>query len=284
MFVRKRGTVSADSTPAWSDADLSGKNPHASADKAKRVEAMFNAIAKSYDLNNRVHSMGQDQYWRKAAVKAAQLKAGEAVLDCACGTGDLSFAFADAQWKWGSPKCGALSIVKDSEEPRHIQVTGLDFTAGMLEVAKEKAKKSENWSWQDVIFIQGDAMAMPFADAAFDVVSIAFGIRNVSDPAKAFGEFHRVLAPGGRLVVLEFSEPKNALLKWAYGFYFKHIMPRTAALIARDTSGAYKYLPRSVQTFLSREGMIKMYEGAGFTQIQVKPLTFGIAVVYVGVK
>ncbi len=257
--------MSADSTPAtpaWSDADLADKNPHASADKAKRVEAMFNAIAKSYDLNNRVHSMGQDQYWRKAAVKVARLKAGEAVLDCACGTGDLSFAFANA---------GA-------------QVTGLDFTAGMLEVAKVKAEKATQAAWKQVVFIQGDAMALPFADAAFDVVSIAFGIRNVSDPAKAFGEFHRVLKPGGRLVVLEFSEPKNALLKWAYGFYFKHIMPRTAALIARDTSGAYKYLPRSVQTFLSREGMVKMHENAGFTQTKVKPLTFGIAVVYAGTK
>ena len=248
--------------PAWSNADLANQNPHAAADKAKRVEAMFNAIAKSYDLNNRVHSMGQDQGWRRAAVKMAQVKAGDKVLDCACGTGDLSFAFADAK----------------------AQVTGLDFTAGMLEVAKEKAKACAKEDWKAVAFIQGDAMALPFAAASFDVVSIAFGIRNVSDPAKAFAEFHRVLKPGGRLVVLEFSEPQNGFLKWAYGFYFKHIMPRTAALIARDTSGAYKYLPRSVQTFLSREGMVKMYETAGFRGVAQRALTFGIAVAYAGGK
>lgn len=238
------------------------KNPHAAADKAKRVEAMFNAIAKSYDLNNRVHSVGQDQRWRKAAVKMAQLRPGDRVLDCACGTGDLSFAFVDA---------GAA-------------VAGLDFTAGMLEVAREKAGAAKKDAWKKVVFIQGDAMALPFPDASFDVVSIAFGIRNVSDPAKAFGEFHRVLKPGGRLVVLEFSEPKNGFLKWAYGFYFRHIMPHTAALIARDTSGAYKYLPKSVQTFLTREGMVLMYEKAGFKDTAQKALTFGIAVAYCGMK
>jgi demethylmenaquinone methyltransferase/2-methoxy-6-polyprenyl-1,4-benzoquinol methylase len=184
------------------------------------------------------------------------------VLDCACGTGDLSFAFADA---------GAA-------------VTGLDFTAGMLEVAREKAAASAREAWKGVVFIQGDAMALPFPDASFDVVSIAFGIRNVSDPAKAFGEFFRVLRPGGRLIVLEFSEPKNGFLKWAYGFYFRHIMPRTAAFIARDTSGAYKYLPKSVQTFLSREGMVAMYAKAGFKAVAQKALTFGIAVAYRGEK
>lgn len=265
--------------PAWSSEDLSDKNPHAAADKARRVEAMFNAIAKSYDLNNRVHSLGRDQSWRRAAVKAAQVKAGDRVLDCACGTGDLTLAFMRALWRLGPPA---------SE-----QVVGLDFTAGMLDVAREKGKRilapvkadpRPIFLGDRIQWIQGDAMNLPFPDASFDIVSIAFGIRNVSDPAKAFAEFHRVLKPGGRLVVLEFSEPKNAFLKWAYGFYFRHVMPRTAALIARDRSGAYDYLPRSVQTFLSREGMVKMYGAAGFGQVKAKPLTFGIAVVYVGVK
>lgn len=249
--------------PAWTQADLAGQNPHAAQDKARRVEAMFNAIAGSYDLNNRVHSVWQDQGWRKAAVKIAQLKRGDAVLDCACGTGDLSFAFADA---------GAAVT------------TGLDFTANMLEVAGQKAGRSASAKWKAVRFIQGDAMALPFPDASFDVVSIAFGIRNVSDPAKAFAEFRRVLRPGGRLVVLEFSEPRNAFLKRAYGFYFRHIMPRTAAFIARDKSGAYKYLPRSVQTFLTREGMVGMYAAAGLRDVSQRALTFGIAVAYCGTK
>jgi len=272
--------VKSDATPAWSDADLAAeKNPHAAADKAKRVEAMFNAIAKSYDLNNRVHSMGQDQRWRKAAVKMAQLQPGDKVLDCACGTGDLTLAFMRSLWPLGTPTSG--------------QVVGLDFTAGMLEVAREKGARLRANTYcygldaflgDDIQWIQGDAMALPFPDASFDVVSIAFGIRNVSDPAKAFGEFHRVLRPGGRLIVLEFSEPKNGFLKWAYGFYFRHIMPRTAAFIARDKSGAYKYLPKSVQTFLSREGMVAMYAKAGFKDVAQKALTFGIAVAYCGKK
>jgi demethylmenaquinone methyltransferase/2-methoxy-6-polyprenyl-1,4-benzoquinol methylase len=137
---------------------------------------------------------------------------------------------------------------------------------------------------QSPSFHAGDAMRLPIADASVDVVSIAFGIRNVAQPERAVAEFYRVLRPGGRLVILEFSLPRNRVLRGLYNFYFKHIMPRTATLIARDKSGAYKYLPRSVNTFINRETLTAMMRDAGFTDLTQRPLTFGIAVIYRGVK
>lgn len=245
--------------PAWTDRDLS-QNPHENADKATRVQQMFSAIAPSYDLNNRVHSMWRDQAWRRAAVKMAALKPDDQVVDVACGTGDLSMAFANAIGEKGS-------------------VTGIDFTHEMLVVAEQK-----NSTTSPITYMQGDAMSLPLPDACCDVVSIAFGIRNVAEPAKAMAEFYRILRPGGRLIVLEFSLPKNPLLLAGYNVYFKHIMPRTATLIAGDKSGAYKYLPKSVNTFIDREGMRSMMTDAGFADLKLKAMTFGIAVCYRGVK
>jgi demethylmenaquinone methyltransferase/2-methoxy-6-polyprenyl-1,4-benzoquinol methylase len=246
-------------SPAWTSQELA-QNPHAVADKARRVERMFAAIAKSYDLNNRVHSLGRDQAWRRAAVRLAQVTRGETVLDVACGTGDLSLAFAKTQ---------------------AARVLGVDFTYNMLAVAQRKAAPASS---APVRYYAGDAMRLPIADASVDVVSIAFGIRNVADPAAALGEFYRVLRPGGRLIILEFSLPSSAPLRAMYNFYFHRIMPRTAALIARDRSGAYKYLPRSVNTFIDRPTMMRLMANARFTDTMHRALTFGIAVAYRGVK
>lgn len=251
-------TSKSSSAPAWSQDNLS--NPHLVDDKAKRVEAMFNAIADSYDINNRVHSLWRDQSWRRAAVKLANVTADSDVLDVACGTGDLSMAFADAGVK---------------------SVTGVDFTYNMLAVANHKLAQCRG---RKPVYYQGDAMNLPIADSSVDVVSIAFGIRNVAKPQVAMAEFYRVLKPGGRLIVLEFSLPRNKLLLAGYNFYFRHIMPRTATWIARDKSGAYKYLPQSVNTFIGREQMRDMFDTCGFTDFSQKVLTCGIALVYRGVK
>ncbi len=245
--------------PAWTQDDLT-QNLHDTADKAQRVEAMFNAIAPSYDLNNRVHSMWRDQAWRRAAVKMADITPDSVVLDVACGTGDLAMAFSHAGVK---------------------QVIGIDFTYNMLAVAQNKRDACPK---AKPTYQQGDAMRLPLADQSMDVVSIAFGIRNVAIPEVAMAEFYRVLKPGGKVIILEFSLPRSAILRSLYNFYFHHIMPRTATLIARDKSGAYKYLPKSVNTFIDREQMQHMLEKTGFKQLTQRALTFGIAVLYRGVR
>ncbi|MBI1374160.1 MAG: bifunctional demethylmenaquinone methyltransferase/2-methoxy-6-polyprenyl-1,4-benzoquinol methylase UbiE [Phycisphaera sp.] len=246
---------------AWRDDNLD--NPHAVADKAQRVQAMFSAIAKSYDLNNRLHSMWRDQAWRRKAVKLCAVKGDDVVVDVACGTGDLSLAFADA-----GPK----------------RVLGIDFTHNMTVIAGHKRAARGASLATPVHFADGDAMQLPLPDATADVVSIAFGIRNVAEPAKAIGEFYRILRPGGRVCILEFSLPTNPLMLAMYNFYFRHIMPRTATLISGDRSGAYKYLPQSVNTFLGRQQMVDMLEGAGFTDVSQTAMTFGICIAYIGHK
>jgi demethylmenaquinone methyltransferase/2-methoxy-6-polyprenyl-1,4-benzoquinol methylase len=137
---------------------------------------------------------------------------------------------------------------------------------------------------QSVRFINGDALALPLPDACCDVVSIAFGIRNVVDPAAAIREFFRILRPGGRLIILEFSLPTHSLLRAMYNFYFRQILPRTATWISGDKTGAYRYLPQSVNTFIGRETMMEMLAGAGFQSVMQKPMTFGICVCYRGVR
>lgn len=251
----------ASSDAAWTERDL-GENPHTATDKAERVCRMFAAIAGSYDLNNRVHSFGRDQAWRRKAVQLAEIRPGDDVLDVACGTGDLTEAFAVA---------GPASV------------TGLDFVDAMLEIARRKsARRSRGPGAPRPTYTKGDAQALPFADVSFDVVSIAFGIRNVADPAEALREFRRVLRPRGRLVILEFDQPTNPLIRWCNRLYCERIMPRTATLLAGDRSGAYRYLPRSVATFRNRDELRALVETAGFEPVAQFPLTFGVCVATVG--
>lgn len=247
--------------PAWVEGELS--NPHTNSEKAGKVQRMFTAIAKSYDLNNRLHSFGRDQAWRKFAVRAAAVQAGDHVLDVACGTGDLSQAFA------------TTSAAK---------VTGVDFTPRMLDFAREKQRGLAPRISDKLIYATGDAQRLEFPDQMFNIVSIAFGIRNVTSPTTAIAEFYRVLRPGGRLVILEFDRPRFAPIRWANDFYTGWLMPRTATLISGDKSGAYKYLPASVSSFMSRETMIGSMRSTGFTSVKDTGLTFGVCVCYVGYK
>jgi demethylmenaquinone methyltransferase/2-methoxy-6-polyprenyl-1,4-benzoquinol methylase len=254
-------------TPAWTDELL--HDPHTVADKRSRVQRMFAAIAPSYDLNNRLHSFGRDQAWRRRAVALATLNRGDVVVDVACGTGDLTLAFADA-----------LATLR-GQPVAPGQVVGIDFTFEMLPPAVLKGRSSGHGD--AVRFLNGDAQHLPLPDACCDVVSIAFGIRNVQDPARALAEFRRVLRPGGRVIVLEFSEPTNPLIRSLNRFYTHRVMPHTATLISRDRSGAYKYLPRSIETFIGRDEMIRRIADAGFAGVQPHPMTFGVCVCYRGV-
>jgi demethylmenaquinone methyltransferase/2-methoxy-6-polyprenyl-1,4-benzoquinol methylase len=300
---------------AWDDRLLA--DPHAVADKRRRVREMFAAIAPSYDLNNRLHSLGVDQLWRRKAVKLSQLKATDRVVDVACGTGDLSFAYLRRLLRLQSSKAwkhvrghGTFDASPSPTDTR--QVFGVDFTFQMLSVARKKTPVGMPYRYSDpdvnglegppgrmhsrlveaeqqgqisngISWVNGDAQSLPMPDACADVVSIAFGIRNVQDPAVAFREFRRVLRPGGRVIVLEFSLPTNPILRALYNGYFRHVLPRTATLVSGDKTGAYKYLPESVNTFIGRPEMVAMMSAAGFENVEQFPMTFGVCVCYRGV-
>jgi demethylmenaquinone methyltransferase/2-methoxy-6-polyprenyl-1,4-benzoquinol methylase len=257
---------------AWNDALL--RDPHHVRDKRQRVQKMFAAIAPSYDLNNRLHSLWMDQRWRRKAVKLATLKPLDDVVDVACGTGDLSLAFAH--------ELNRLRELNMPHEDVAGRVVGVDFTFEMLPIARSKSQIDDRKS--AIRYVNGDAQSLPLPDASADVVSIAFGIRNVQDPAAAIREFRRVLRPGGRLIILEFSLPTNPVLRGMYNFYFRQVLPRTATLISGDKTGAYKYLPESVNTFIGREQMMGMMRDAGFADVEQHPMTFGVCVCYRGVK
>ena len=244
--------------PAWSGEDLE-ENPHLAVDKATRVEAMFTSIARKYDLNNRLHSMWLDQVWRQKAVAIANVTPTDDVVDIACGTGDLAIAFC---------KAGAHSVL------------GIDFTLAMLDIAVTKSEIAG----LPIEYRQGDAMELKLEDESADVVSIAFGIRNVQNPVKALAEFYRILRPGGRIVVLEFSNPPNRVLRALNTFYTHRVMPLTATLIAGDTSGAYRYLPKSIDTFTNPDELADELAGVGFCDAEQAPQTFGVCTIISATK
>ncbi len=242
------------------DANALKGNPHGRTDKAERVREMFTAIAHAYDINNRVHSFWLDQSWRRKAVRLANPVHADTVLDVACGTGDLAQAFVSA---------GAGKVI------------GLDYTPAMLDYARSKASRIGG-RIAEIQYVDGDAQSLPYPDQSFDIVSIAFGIRNVADPLKAIQEFRRVLRPGGRLVILEFAQPPSAFVRFFHNLYTNHIMPWTATILARDGSGAYRYLPRSVETFLDPKQLSAQLISVGFSKVIQHELTMGTCVISIG--
>jgi len=266
MAVSPEPKSPASAGAAWTP-DLLAGDPHARGDKQERVRAMFSAIAGKYDLNNRLHSFGLDQSWRRTVVRWAGITPETDAVDVACGTGDLTELLADA---------GARSVL------------GIDYTPAMLDVARVKsgtmARGKARPGRAVPEYRTGDATRLELPDACCDVVTIAFGIRNVGDPAAAIREFHRVLRPGGRLLVLEFSEPANPLVRLGNRLYTRKVMPWTATLLAGDRSGAYRYLPKSVETFLSPEDLARIAREAGFTDLAHRALTFGTCTITRGVR
>ena len=196
-----------------------------------RIQQMFGAIAARYDFLNHFLSLGTDRYWRWRTVRRVRPAAEGPILDVCTGTGDLAFAFAKAS-------------------PQGVNVIGADFCREMLDVAETKRKRRPRIA-DRVTFVEADAQRLPFDDGRFQIVSVAFGLRNVCNPDAALAEFARVLRPGGRLAVLEFSMPTVQPLKGLYGWYFRSVLPRVGRTLSNDPSRAYEYLPESVQPYAS---------------------------------
>lgn len=228
--------------------------------KKQQVEQMFDNISGNYDLLNRILSMGIDVSWRKKVVKSVQNQNPSTILDIATGTGDLAIAMAKAT---------------------QAKITGFDLSAGMLEVGKRKV--SEQKLDNRIEMIQGDAENMPFDDNSFDVITVAFGVRNFENLKKGLDEIYRVLKPGGKFIILEFSQPESFPMKQLYNFYSKNILPRIGKRISKDQS-AYTYLPDSVKAFAYGEEMKNILKSSNFVQPFDKKLTFGIASIYESLK
>jgi demethylmenaquinone methyltransferase / 2-methoxy-6-polyprenyl-1,4-benzoquinol methylase len=227
----------------------------------EKIFQMFDSIAPTYDLVNRVMTFGLDQYWRKKLVRSLPNEGSLKVLDCATGTGDLVVAMMEG--------C-----------PRITEMVGLDLAEEMVALAKKKIEGkpfASKVAWQ-----VGSALDLPFADTTFDVVTIAFGIRNVTDVSLALNEFKRVLKPGGRLLILEAALPQNNILRSLHLFYLRHILPRVGGWISGAKS-AYRYLNETIETFPSGESFCHLMRGAGFKEVEVTGLTGGVVVVYSGV-
>jgi demethylmenaquinone methyltransferase/2-methoxy-6-polyprenyl-1,4-benzoquinol methylase len=223
----------------------------------EKIRSMFASISTRYDRANTVLSGGVHHLWRRRTVRWSGARAGDRVLDCATGTGDLAIAFRKA--------------VGDTGE-----VVGTDFVAEMLEQARVKAP--------GITFDVADVTQLPFDDATFDISSISFGIRNVNDPRRGVAELARVVKPGGRVMILEFGQPRGRAFRTLYDLYRRRVLPRVGGMVTGDKD-AYEYLERSAGRFPSGPEFVQlMHESARFRSIEFVPLTFGIAYLYKGVR
>lgn len=230
-----------------------------------RIQRMFGQIAPWYDLLNHLLSLNIDKVWRRWTTKLVPPGPAAAgpVLDLCTGTGDLALAY-------------------DRAANQSVPIVGADFSAEMLELAGKKAARAG--AAERITFQQADAQTLPFADDTFQLVSVAFGLRNVTDPDRGLAEMVRVVRPGGRVAVLEFSRPRNRLFARGYTFYFRHVLPRIGQVVTRSRENAYQYLPESVLRFPDYEALADKLRAAGLVDVTFTPFTFGVATLYVGVK
>jgi demethylmenaquinone methyltransferase/2-methoxy-6-polyprenyl-1,4-benzoquinol methylase len=233
-----------------------------------RIRRMFGGIAPRYDLLNHTLSGGVDTWWRARTVRLVKPEGTDPILDLCTGTGDLAFAFAKAG-------------------KGQIPIVGADFTPEMIELANAKREKAETAGKVPaglMKFVVADAQQLPFESDTFQIVSVAFGLRNVADTMCGLREMVRVCRPGGRVAVLEFSKPKNRAFNAVYQAYFRTVLPRIGQVVSGSRDLAYEYLPQSVAAFPCGRELASMMEGAGLEQVTFKPFTFGIATLYWGRK
>lgn len=240
-------------TPYGSGGD--GRN------KGEQVRDMFDNIASAYDPMNRFMSLGTDRLWRRRCVALVREDNPTDILDLATGTGDLAVAMAKTMGK--------------------VKITGADLSEGMLEVGRVKARRK---GLADRIeFVCADAMALPFGDDSFDALTIAFGVRNFEHLDAGYAEMYRVLRPGGKLVVLELSQPRNPVVKPFYKLYTRFIIPMVGRVVSHDTR-AYAYLPESIAAVPARDEMTALMTQAGFREAKWQSLTLGTATIYTATK
>ena len=228
--------------------------------KKEQVAEMFNNIAGKYDFMNHFFSLGIDIIWRKKAIALVAKEKPGKILDVATGTADL-----------------AIEAYRQTEA----EITGIDISAGMLEIGKKKIRDKN--LHEKIKLLQADSEKIPFDDAVFDAVTVAFGVRNFENLDLGLSEMHRILKPGALAVILEFSQPTVFPFKQLYNFYFKSILPNLGKVFSDDNQ-AYSYLPDSVQAFPYGRHFLNHLTKAGFKDTKAKKLTFGIASIYTGRK
>ena len=229
--------------------------------KKEQVATMFNNISKTYDFLNHFLSLGIDIIWRKKAIKELLKDQPQTILDVATGTGDFAFE--------------ALKILKPKK------IIGIDISQGMLDIAEEKIIKRNQSDHFEVRL--GDSEKILFDDHTFDAVTVAYGVRNFENLEMGIADMLRVLKPGGKAVILEFSKPESFPIKQLYNFYFNDITPLVGKLFSKDAS-AYSYLPESVNAFPDGQNFINLMKKVGYQNTKVQPLAFGICSIYTGVK
>jgi demethylmenaquinone methyltransferase/2-methoxy-6-polyprenyl-1,4-benzoquinol methylase len=228
-----------------------------------RVRQMFAQIAGKYDRMNHLLSLNFDRYWRWRTARIVRPDGDSPILDVCTGTGDLAFAFARV--------CEKTT-----------RIVAADFCPEMLEIGEAKSRRAGTTG--QIEFVTADTQQLPFEDNQYQIVSVAFGLRNVADTDRGLREMVRVCQPGGRVAVLEFSMPRRQPLKGVYGWYFRRILPRLGERLARNQSGAYNYLPASVGEFPSGDELVYRMQAAGLARVDQYPFSFGVATLYVGTK
>lgn len=225
----------------------------------RQIGTLFDHIAGTYDLLNHLLSLNIDRTWRRKTV--ARLPRVENLLDVAIGTADLA--------------------IETLRQQKAVHIDGLDVSAEMMRLGREKVEKA---GFADKItFTLASALEMPFPDASYDALTCAYGVRNFPDADRGLREFARVLRPGGSLVILEFSYPRNPVVRWGYDLFFSHVLPRVGRAVSRDRD-AYAYLNRSVKEFYWGEEMVSHIRQAGFRNVEYHPLTFGITTIYTATR